>query len=136
MCMPMKLSNVGVEGLPTGPLADCSCCSAAGTLLELEVDSAEHKQLQQALGGMRPLPAINIDFCFGLPHSASCGTADLHLLPPNQQLFLDPVERLEVQDLLKTGSSVPTGPDRACSDFDAATALGRTSDKVGGCLGG
>lgn len=111
MCTLMMLANLGVQGLPSGPLSDCPCCSAAGE--------------------STPLPGINIDFCFALCHLARCGTAELQLPPPNQQLYLN--HHPGVCELLKANSSAAaqTEPDTACSDFDAAKVLGRTDEKVG-----
>lgn len=113
MCAIMVLANLGVQGLPSGPLSDCPCCWAAGE--------------------NTPLPGINVDFCFALCHLARCGTAGLQLAPPNQRLFLN--HHPGTGDLLKTGADSSVGAqaqaDASCSDFDAAKVLGRTDEKVG-----
>eukprot|EP00887_Chlorella_sp_A99_P005668 scaffold1.g5668.t1 len=108
MCTLMVLANLGVQGLPSGPLAGCPPCAGAG-----------HD---------RPLHSINIDFCYTLQHLARCGTASVQQLPPNQQLFM---RGEHAGQLLQGGGSAEAAAeaDRACSDFDAATALGRTSEK-------
>jgi len=113
MCAIMLLANLGVQGLPSGPLSDCPCCWAAGENM--------------------PLPGINVDFCFALCHLARCGTAGLQLAPPNQRLFLN--HHPDISELLKTGANSSAAaqaePDASCSDFDAAKVLGRTDEKVG-----
>lgn len=132
----MVLANLGVRGLPSGPLSDCPCCWAAGEQAPAEGD-AEQQQPEEGQGSKRPLPGINIDFCFSLCHLARCGTAELQLPPPNQRLFLN--HQPGVGDLLKTGANssaaAQADPDAACSDFDAAKVLGRTDEKVGLCNG-
>lgn len=109
MCTLMLLSSLGVAGLPEGPLAACPPCAGSN------VD--------------RPLHSINIDFCFGLPHFAQCGTASVKQPPPNHQLFL---RGPHVQEMLQAGGGAAAAAEaeRACSDFDAATALARTSEKA------
>ena len=109
MCTLMVLANLGVDSLPAGPLAGCPAC--AGACCD------------------RPLHSINIDFCYSLQHLARCGTAAVQQLPPNQQLFM---RGEHVGQLLQGGGSAAAAAEaeRACSDFDAATALGRTSEKV------
>ena len=107
-CALMQLSTLGVQGLPRGPLALCPCCSVAGP------DCPLH---------------INIDFNFNLTHLSSCGSSSVRQLPPNQQLFLPTAD---VEQLLQAGGSAAAAAEaeRACSEFDAARELGRTSDKV------
>ena len=109
MCMLMVLPYLAVVGGATGILAECPCCAAAGP--------------------DRPLHSLNIDFCFGLPHLAGSGTASVQLRPPNTQLY---VHGPHVGELLLQVSSgaVAADAERACSDFNAATALARTSEKA------
>lgn len=106
----MDLSSLGVAGLPAGPLARCPCC-------------------------YRGSVHINADFCFGLCHFARCGTASVELQPPNTQLFLHSQTAAElVRQANNRGSAAAAAQaeaDRACSDFNAASAMARTSEKVG-----
>lgn len=113
MCTLMLLANLGVQGLPAGPLAACPVCCCGG--------EPSHPGIH-----------INVDFCFGLPHLARCGTSIVKQLPPNHQLYLDSPA---ADGLLSGGSSdvaadAQAEAERACSDFDAAKALGRTSEKA------
>ncbi len=134
MCAVVVLANLGVQGLPSGPLSDCLCCWAAGEQARAEGD-VEQQQPLEVQGSKRPLPGINIDFCFSLCHLARCGTAELQLPPPNQRLFLN--HHPDVGGLLRTGANssavAQAESDAACSDFDAAKVLGRTDEKVGLC---
>lgn len=107
MCALMQLAALGVQGAPAGPLSGCPCCHGAQGI------------------------HINIDFCFQLCHLQRCGTSAVQLAPPNQQLYIDSAAARELLSQASGGSadaaeqgSVP------CSDFDAAQALGRTSEKV------
>ena len=105
----MNLSNLGVAGIPTGPLSRCPCCFS-GSL------------------------HINADFCFGLCHFARCGTASVRLQPPNSQLFLQGQETSQLVQQASTPSGAAAAAqaeaDRACSDFNAASVMARTSEKV------
>eukprot|EP00887_Chlorella_sp_A99_P005819 scaffold1.g5819.t1 len=76
-----------------------------------------------------PLHSINIDFNFGLVHLFRCGTAHVSLQPPNQEVY--PTGE-HVQQLLQGAGTAEAAAEaeRACSDFDAASAVGRKSDKV------
>lgn len=113
MCALMQLAALGVQGAPTGPLSGCPCCHGAQGI------------------------HINVDFCFQLCHLQRCGTSGVQLAPPNQQLYID---NAAAQALLSSTSSSPAdaaeGGSVPCSDFDAAQALGRTSEKVRGGLAG
>ena len=110
MCVIMVLANLGVQGLPSGPLCDCPCCWAAGEQAPAEGD-VEQQQPPEGQGSKRPLPGINVDFCFSLCHLACCGTAELQLPPPNQRLFLN--HHPDVGDLLRTGAnSLAAAPAR------------------------
>lgn len=112
MCALMMLSCLGVLGLASGPLAECPCCAGDGML-----------------------PGISVDFCFALPHLARCGSSSVQLRPPNSKLFLDDAA---MSQQLASASSTMGEPaadaDRACSDFNAARVLARTSEKVGAHL--
>ena len=88
MCAIMVLANLGVQGLPSGPLSDCPCCWAAGGQAPAEGD-AQQPQLLEGQGSKHPLPGMNVDFCFSLCHLARFGIAELQLPPPNQWLFLN-----------------------------------------------
>ncbi|PSC71951.1 Tcr1 transposon ORF2 [Micractinium conductrix] len=104
----MNLSNLGVAGIPTGPLSRCPCCFS-GSL------------------------HINADFCFGLCHFARCGTASVKLQPPNSQLFLQGKGTSQLVQQASTPSGAAAAAqaeaDRACSDFNAASVMARTSEK-------
>ena len=108
-CQLMNLSNLGVAGIPTGPLSRCPCCFS-GSL------------------------HINADFCFGLCHFARCGTASVKLQPPNSQLFLQGKGTSQLVQQASTPSGAAAAAqaeaDRACSDFNAASVMARTSEKV------
>ena len=108
MCTIMCLALLGVAG-PSGPLSDCPCCAGANP--------------------QRPLRSISIDFCFSLVHLARCGSSSIELVPPNLRLYL-----LGQQVAALLGSPVSAAAEaeaeRACSDFNAAKAMARTSDKV------
>ena len=110
MCAVMELIKLGVQGIPTGPLSCCPCCADA-----------------------RPLHSLNVDFNFSLCHFAHCASATVREPPPNHNLFL---HGQSVSELMRAANSDSTAAqadaDRACSDFDAARALSRTSDKVCG----
>lgn len=110
-CAVMQLSNLGVS-VSTSPVSDCPCCADADEL-----------------------HSINIDFNFSLNHLGQCGTADVRLPPPNSRLFLrHPAVATLLQQANAEGSASAAAQaeaDRACSDFDAARIMGRTSDKVG-----
>ena len=56
-CAVMQVANLGVQGIPTGPLAGCPCCAIARS-----VD-------------------IKIDFNFGLSHLSRCASSDVQLEP-------------------------------------------------------
>ena len=107
----MDLSSLGVQGIPTGHLSRCPCCARAHAL------------------GLH----INVDVCFGLCHFARCSSADVQLRPPNAQLFLaSPAAQALVRQA--SGSTAGAGQaeaEHACSDFNAAKAMARTSEKVG-----
>ena len=111
MCALMQLANLGVRGLPKGPLAACAVCAKAG----MEC----------------PLHSICLDFNFALSHLFRCGSADIQLAPPNQMLYLHFATYAAL--LVLNPSSAAAGDAAAalaCSDFNAATSLARTSEKV------
>ena len=112
MCTIVLLVNLGVQGGPTGPLAGCPCCAGA---------SSE-----------RPLHGICVDFNFTLTHLASRGSAHIQQPPPNHQLFLRDAATTALLLDSNAAAAAQTEAERACSDFNAARALARTSEKV--CL--
>ena len=101
----MHLDNLDVQGLPQGPLAECPACAGA------------------------PDMHVCIDFCFSAV-TRSRGPAS-HMRgvdPDNKRVFVDVdtyVAELEQGDAAKQAA---TDADHACSDFNAARALSRTSD--------
>jgi hypothetical protein len=106
-CALLPLANLGVQDLPSGPLSICAACT-----------------------GAQHVHSISIDFCYSLSHFAKCGSADVALSAPNQQLFL---ASPEIKQLLadSTGNAgAQADADRTCSEFNAARVVGRTSDKV------
>lgn len=105
MCTIMMLIHLGVQNLPTGPLHECPCCAEA-----------------------RPLHSINIDFNFSLAHWVKCGTSAVQLRPPNSRIFLH--DKKVVDMVAGSDAAAQADADRACSDFNAARVLARTSDKV------
>ena len=107
MGRPMELGSLGVQGIPTGRPSGCPCCAGA---------SGIH---------------LNLDFNFGLGHWLRCGTAAPKQPPPNQKLYLCIEDVGSLAEAATTSSAaVQAETDRACSDFNAAEVLGRTSDKV------
>ena len=109
MCLLALLANLGVQGMGgSRPLADCPCCA----------DAAEVH--------------INADFNFSLTHLAKCGTSNVRLPAPNALLFLDSAKAAQLVEAANgdRAAAAPVEADRACSDFDAARILGRTSEKV------
>ncbi len=113
MCALMQLAALGVQDAPTGPLSGCPCCHGAQGI------------------------HINVDFCFQLCHLQRCGTSGVQLAPPNQQLYIDSAAASALLSSAGCRSADAAESDSApCSDFDAAQALGRTSEKVRGMLYG
>lgn len=113
MCLLALLANLGVQGMGgSRPLADCPCCADA------------------------PEVHINADFNFSLTHLAKCGTSNVRLPAPNALLFLDSAKAAQLVEAANgdRAAAAPVEADRACSDFDAARILGRTSEKVKMCL--
>lgn len=108
-CALMQLPTLGVQDSAVRPLSACAACDGAAGV------------------------HINVDFNFSLSHFARCGTSDVRLSPPNSLHFL----RGGVVDdhLLVSGGAAAAAPTDtpACSDFDAARVLGRTSQSVRGC---
>ena len=99
-----------MQGLPSGPLAECACCARAS----------------QAC----PLHSINIDFNFGLVHNARCGSTSVRLAPPNRRLYLHSAEYDALIADSANAAAADAEADRACSDFNAAKVLARTSETV------
>lgn len=96
-CAVMQVANLGVQGIPTGPLAGCPCCATARSI------------------------DIDIDIDFGLGHLSLCASSDVLLEPPNQRLSLrvEEVGRL-LSDVIRSASGTAAAVDDApCSDFDA-----------------
>lgn len=107
MCALMQLAALGVQGAPTGPLSGCPCCHGAEGI------------------------HINVDFCFQLCHLQHCGTAGVQLAPPNRQLYIDSEAAAPLLGSTASNAAEAAEDGAApCSDFDAAQALGRTSEKV------
>jgi hypothetical protein len=102
MCALMLLAKLGVSGVPDGPLATCPACAKAGSV------------------------QLMIDFNFGLSHLDKCGSSSVRRPPPNQLLF---VQDSQMEELL-AGDIAEADADKGCSDFGAATAIGRTDEKV------
>jgi hypothetical protein len=107
MCAILSLVSLGVEGVPSGPLAVCPCCSSEGAAVHM-----------------------NFDFNYSLSHLAHCGTASVQQQPPNSELFLQGAQLAELLKDSTSGATAQVDPERACSDFDAARVMGRTSEKV------
>ena len=109
MCLILSLANLGVQGLPKGPFKCCPSCAAAGSSC--------------------PLHSVCVDFNFSLTHLARVASADVRLLPPNQLHFLPQSSYAAL--INDSGSAAADAEaERACSDFNAARVLARTSDKV------
>ncbi|PSC68010.1 Very-long-chain (3R)-3-hydroxyacyl-[acyl-carrier] dehydratase PASTICCINO 2 [Micractinium conductrix] len=102
-CATMKLAALGVQGCEERPLSSCAACDGAPV-------------------------HINLDFNFSLCHNAKCGTSDVQLPPPNSQHYLrgEAVNQLLLESSGAAGTAAAADTP-ACSDFDAARVLGRTS---------
>ncbi|PSC76296.1 Tcr1 transposon ORF2 [Micractinium conductrix] len=102
-CATMKVAALGVQGCEERPLSSCAACDGAPV-------------------------HINMDFNFSLCHNAKCGTSDVQLPPPNSQHYLrgEAVNQLLLESSGAAGTAAAADTP-ACSDFDAARVLGRTS---------
>ena len=111
-CATIKLAALGVQGCEERPLSSCAACDGAPV-------------------------HINMDFNFSLCHNAKCGTSDVQLPPPNSQHYLrgEAVNQLLLESSGAAGTAAAADTP-ACSDFDAARVLGRTSKSVRGLLPG
>ncbi|PSC76086.1 serine threonine [Micractinium conductrix] len=97
-CATMKLAALGVQGCEERPLASCAACDGAPV-------------------------HINMDFNFSLCHNAKCGTSDVQL---PHYLRGEAVNQLLLESSGAAGTAAAADTP-ACSDFDAARVLGRTS---------
>ena len=107
---PTRNCPCPMQGLPSGPLAECACCARAS----------------QAC----PLHSINIDFNFGLVHNARCGSKSVRLAPPNRRRYLHSAEYDALIADSANAAAADAEADRACSDFNAVKVLARTSETV------
>ena len=108
MCTLMHLVNLGVHEEGPLPLADCPACAGA------------------------PDAHLNIDFCFGITTLANCAAATTRGMdPPNTRVFMDVGTSVaQLQQGVVAPNQAAADADHACSEFNAATALARKSDKV------
>ena len=104
----MHLVNLGVHEEGPLPLADCPACAGA------------------------PDAHLNIDFCFGITTLANCAAATTRGMdPPNTRVFMDVGTSVaQLQQGVVAPNQAAADADHACSEFNAATALARKSDKV------
>jgi hypothetical protein len=110
MCALMKLANLGVLGLASGPLHGCAVCAEACSA--------------------RALHSLCADFNFSLRHLARCASSGIQVKPPNVELFLFYSEYAALLTGSTNASACDAAAALACSDFNAATPLARTSEKV------
>ena len=136
-CMLAEPASLGVQGLERGVVSACPCCWGAGLDIWVRASTPEEQaaqdELRTKLGGIRPLLGINIDFNFTLQHYLNCGSSSVRLAPPNQRYYMPALGSEESRALLFDGgaaAAATAAAARACSDFDAARVLARTSEKA------
>ncbi len=107
ICWLALLANLGVE-VSSEALAECPGC---------------WRQAQSEAG----VHSAYIDFCFKLPHLAKASRGWGIMEPPNRHYFLP---HQEVRAFAQSARNMQQVDDKDCSDFKAAEALARRSEKV------